>query len=91
MHLHVLWNTVETAAVVTVLCLFIAYPVAFAMARAKGGKMQIMAAFVIVPLWTSVVIRSYAWMVVFQRRGVFNNFILSLGLQASQCAFFPAP
>ena len=88
-HLHVLWNTVTTAAVVTVLCLLIAYPVAFAMARAKGAKLQIMAAFVIVPLWTSVVIRSYAWMVVFQRRGVLNDALSTLGITNEPVRFLP--
>jgi ABC-type spermidine/putrescine transport system permease subunit I len=88
-HLQVLWNTVTTAAIVTVLCLLIAYPVAFAMARAKGAKLQIMAAFVIVPLWTSVVIRSYAWMVVFQRRGVLNDALSALGVVSEPVRFLP--
>jgi ABC-type spermidine/putrescine transport system permease subunit I len=88
-HLQVLWNTVTTAAIVTFLCLLIAYPVAFAMARAKGARLQIMAAFVIVPLWTSAVIRSYAWMVVFQRRGVLNDGLLALGLVGEPVRFLP--
>ena len=88
-HLRVIWNTVETAAVVTVLCLFISYPVAYAMANASGNKLRLIAALVIVPLWTSVVIRSYAWMVVFQRRGVLNNLIVSLGLSSEPLRFLP--
>ena len=88
-HLQVLWNTVTTAAIVTVLCLVIAYPVAFSMSRAKGARLQIMAAFVIVPLWTSVVIRSYAWMVVFQRRGVLNDALSTLGMTNEPVRFLP--
>jgi putative spermidine/putrescine transport system permease protein/mannopine transport system permease protein len=88
-HLQVLWNTVTTAAIVTLLCLVIAYPVAFAMSRAKGARLQIMAAFVIVPLWTSVVIRSYAWMVVFQRRGVLNDALSTLGITNEPVRFLP--
>lgn len=76
--LRVLYNTVETAAVVTLLCLVIGYPIAFVMARAEGLKLRIVAALVVIPLWTSVVIRSYAWMVVFQRRGVLNEAIGAL-------------
>ncbi|MBL8703786.1 MAG: ABC transporter permease [Rhodospirillales bacterium] len=72
-YLRVLYNTVETAAVVTLLCLLIGYPIAYVMARAQGVKLRIVAALVVIPLWTSVVIRSYAWMVVFQRRGVLNE------------------
>jgi ABC-type spermidine/putrescine transport system permease subunit I len=88
-YLQVLWNTVETAAIVTLLCLLIAYPVAYAMAGAEGGKLHVIAAFVIVPLWTSVVIRSYAWMVVFQRRGVLNDALMSLGLTSEPVRFLP--
>lgn len=85
----VLWNTVGTAAVVAVLCLLVAYPVAYAMAKAHGTKLQIIAAFVIVPLWTSVVIRSYAWMVVFQRRGVLNDALMQLGFTNEPIRFLP--
>jgi len=88
-HIQVLWNTVTTAAIVTVLCLIIAYPVAFAMARAKGVGLQVMAALVIIPLWTSAVIRSYAWMVVFQRRGVLNDALSALGLVSEPVRFLP--
>ena len=88
-YLKVFWNTVMTAAIVTLLCLLIAYPVAFAMAGAKSARLQIMAAFVIVPLWTSVVIRSYAWMVVFQRRGVLNDVLSALGVVSEPVRFLP--
>jgi ABC-type spermidine/putrescine transport system permease subunit I len=63
--------------------------VAYVMARATGARLQLMAAFIIVPLWTSVVIRSYAWMVVFQRRGVLNDGLLALGLVDEPVRFIP--
>lgn len=72
-YLEVLWNTIEIAAVVTILSLLIAYPIAYAMAHARGTILKIIGACVIIPLWTSVVIRSYAWMVVFQRQGILND------------------
>ena len=90
---QVLWNTIETAAVVAILCLLIAYPVAYVMAKASGAKLKLIAAFVIIPLWTSVVIRSYAWMVVFQRRGMLNEGIASVvdvfGGQHTPIQFLP--
>jgi len=88
-YLTVLWNTIETAATVTVLCLLIAYPVAYVMAKARGTSLQVMAALVLIPLWTSVVIRSYAWMVVFQRRGVLNDLLLATGLVDTPVRFLP--
>ena len=88
-YLIVLWNTIETAATVTFICLLIAYPVAYVMARARGTALQVMAALVLIPLWTSVVIRSYAWMVVFQRRGVLNDLLLASGLVDTPVRFLP--
>lgn len=88
-HRTVLWNTIETAGIVTVLCLLVAYPVSYAMAQARGTRLQLIAMFVIVPLWTSVVIRSYAWMVVFQRRGVLNDALVGLGLSSEPIRFLP--
>ncbi|MGE8942410.1 ABC transporter permease [Leptospira interrogans] len=88
-HSTVLWNTISTAGIVTLLCLLIAYPVSYAMAQARGIKLQIIALFVIVPLWTSVVIRSYAWMVVFQRRGVLNDALVSMGITSEPVRFLP--
>jgi putative spermidine/putrescine transport system permease protein/mannopine transport system permease protein len=88
-YLTVLWNTLETSAVVTLLCLLLAYPVAYVMAAANGLWMNVMGAFVIIPLWTSVVIRSYAWMVVFQRNGVLNDALKGLGLTDAPISFLP--
>jgi putative spermidine/putrescine transport system permease protein/mannopine transport system permease protein len=88
-YLAVLWNTLETSAVVTALCLLLAYPVAYVMAAAGGFWMQVMGALVIIPLWTSVVIRSYAWMVVFQRNGVLNDALMGLGLTDTPIRFLP--
>jgi ABC-type spermidine/putrescine transport system permease subunit I len=88
-YVQVLWNTVETAALVTVLCLLTAYPVAYVMSKAQGRMLHLMAAMVIIPLWTSVVIRSYAWMVVFQRRGVLNEALVGAGFVDRPINFIP--
>ncbi|MEM7122335.1 MAG: ABC transporter permease [Pseudomonadota bacterium] len=79
-YIKVLGYTFQVAATVTVLCLLIAYPVAALIARLRGGWLQISFALILVPFWTSTVIRTYAWMVLFQRKGVINGFLLDLGL-----------
>jgi putative spermidine/putrescine transport system permease protein/mannopine transport system permease protein len=79
-YLKVLGYTFQVAATVTVLCLLIAYPVAALIARLRGGWLQISFALILVPFWTSTVIRTYAWMVLFQRKGVINGFLTDLGL-----------
>ncbi len=88
-YLRVLGNTLTTALLVTVLCLFIAYPLAYVMTKAHGSVLAVMTAIVVVSLWTSVVIRSYAWMVIFQRRGVLNGLLTSIGLSDSPINFLP--
>lgn len=88
-YVRVLWQTVETAGIVTVLCLILAYPLAYAVSRAEGTRLRLMMIFVLVPLWTSVVIRSYGWMIVFQRQGVLNDFLLSLGLTDARLTLLP--
>lgn len=79
-YLRVLRNTLEVAATVTALCLLIGYPVAAVIAGFRGGLLNLCFALILIPFWTSTVIRTYAWMVLFQRKGVLNGFLLQLGL-----------
>ena len=88
-YVRVLWQTVETAGIVTVLCLLLAYPIAYAVSRAHGTRLKLMMMLVLIPLWTSVVIRSYGWMIVFQRQGVLNDVLLSLGLTETRLTLLP--
>jgi mannopine transport system permease protein len=80
LYLSVLTTTVITAAAVTAFCLVLGYPVAFAMTRLSGKAALITAACVFVPLWTSVLIRSYAWIVLLQRNGIVNGALQDAGL-----------
>jgi len=70
--------TVETAFVVTLVCLATAYPLAYAVANARGWTGRLMSTAILLPLWTSVVIRSYAWLILFQRHGPVNDGLLWL-------------
>jgi putative spermidine/putrescine transport system permease protein/mannopine transport system permease protein len=88
-YLQVLLATIQTAATVTALCLLLAYPVAYVMSRLNGSLLQIAAACVIIPLWTSAVIRSYAWMVVFQRKGILNEALIGAGILDDAIRFLP--
>ncbi len=72
-YLTVLLGTVETACVVTAACLVLAYPLAYVGSRLHGRWYTLFMGLILVPLFTSVVIRSYAWMVLFQRNGPINQ------------------
>lgn len=78
-YIKVLLYTLQVATTVTSLCLLIAYPVAALIARLRGGWLQISFALILVPFWTSTVIRTYAWMVLFQRKGMVNGLLIDLG------------
>ncbi|PDV85184.1 ABC transporter permease [Rhizobium sp. H4] len=80
LYLDVLFRTLRTGAIVTVASLLLGYPVALLMARAKGKTAMIVAAAVFVPLWTSVLVRSYAWIVLLQRNGIANGMLMESGL-----------
>ncbi|MBV9735704.1 MAG: ABC transporter permease [Acidisphaera sp.] len=77
---HILLYTIEIAALVTAICLLLAYPVAALTARMRGGALQVMTGLIVASLWTSAVIRSYAWLILFQRYGVVNQALIALGL-----------
>jgi putative spermidine/putrescine transport system permease protein/mannopine transport system permease protein len=79
-YLKVLVYTFQVSVSVTILCLVISYPVAAVISGAKGGWLALAFAFILIPFWTSTVIRTYAWMVLFQRKGVLNGLLLNLDL-----------
>jgi ABC-type spermidine/putrescine transport system permease subunit I len=77
--LKVLANTLETALIVTAGSLALGYPVALALVRAPRWAPVILI-LVLLPFWTSVLVRSYAWMVLLGRHGLINETLLAAGL-----------
>jgi ABC-type spermidine/putrescine transport system permease subunit I len=77
--LRVFLITFRTAAVVTVCVALIGYPVAFALAQMRRSWANVLLLLVLLPFWTSVLVRTYAWMVLLGRTGVMNQFLLYLG------------
>jgi ABC-type spermidine/putrescine transport system permease subunit I len=77
-YLGVLLRTFRISLMVTVVCLVAAYPVSYVLSRAGAVALRIMMVFVLLPLWTSILVRTYAWMVLLQANGVLNNFLRRL-------------
>jgi ABC-type spermidine/putrescine transport system permease subunit I len=77
--LNTLINTLYTAVIVTFGTLVLGYPVALALVRTKKMAPLILV-IVLLPFWTSVLVRSYAWMVLLGRHGLINEALLSSGL-----------
>lgn len=76
----VLLDTLRIALVVTAVCLLLGYPVAYFMASAPRPWVTVSLIFLILPFWTSVLIRTYAWSIILGRNGVVNRFLTSTGL-----------
>ena len=73
-------NSLKVAAISTLLCLLIGYPMAYGIARAPTGWRIVLLMLVILPFWTSFLIRVYAWIGLLQGNGLINHVLLSLGL-----------
>ncbi len=73
------WITFNTSVTVTLGCLVLGYPVAMGLVRAKSMAPVILI-IILLPFWTSVLVRSYAWMVLLGRHGLINEALLALGM-----------
>lgn len=80
LYMGVLAGTIVTAVAVTACALVLGYPIAVLMARLRGPAGWIVMACVLVPLWTPVLVRTYAWIIILQRRGIVNTALMSSGL-----------
>ncbi|WP_227269064.1 ABC transporter permease subunit [Roseobacter weihaiensis] len=73
-------SSLQIASVSTVLTLFVAYPIAYGMARAPQEWRPTLMMLVILPFWTSFLIRVYAWMGILSQEGFLNQFLLWTGI-----------
>lgn len=85
-YLKILWITVRLSLVVALVALLVGYPVAFVLSRVRERVAQVLLAFVLVPLWTSVLVRSYAWIVILRTEGLLNLLLQGLGLTTTPLA-----
>src|SRR3990167_6500622 len=73
-------SSLQFAAITTAICLLIAYPFAYFMARSPADKRPALLMLVMLPFWTSFLLRVYAWKMLLADSGVFNNMAMALGL-----------
>jgi putrescine transport system permease protein len=73
-------NSIKVAAISTVLCLLVGYPMAYAIARAPATWRNVLLLMVILPFWTSFLLRVYAWIGILKNNGLINNFLMWLGV-----------
>jgi len=73
-------KSLEVAFISTAILLLIGYPIAYGMARAPRGLQSVLVMLVILPFWTSFLIRVYAWINILQTDGLLNRTLMALGL-----------
>lgn len=79
-YLRIFLNTFLVAGVVTVISIVIGYPVAWLLAIMPEKWSRLVLAIIILSMWTNLLARTYAWMVLLQRTGVINKMLVGLGL-----------
>jgi putative spermidine/putrescine transport system permease protein len=73
-------QTVVTSIIVATLCLLVGYPVAYFVSRQPARRRALLLFLILVPLWMSILVRTYAWMIVLGREGIINTALTALGL-----------
>jgi len=74
------WRTIQVSLIVTVACLLLAYPVAYLLATLPMRISNLLMICVLMPFWTSLLVRIVAWMVMLQQNGVVNDTLVWSGL-----------
>jgi putative spermidine/putrescine transport system permease protein len=87
LYLKVIWNTVQMAAIVTAVCALIGYPLAYWMVGLPPTAQFIALTLVVIPFWISVLIRTYAWIILLGNAGIVNQGLLAAGLVGSPVSF----
>lgn len=73
------WLSIRLALISTVICLVLAFPLAYSIAMMKSNRQQTMIMLVMLPMWMNFLIRTYAWMTILEGNGLINTFLRSLG------------
>lgn len=73
-------SSLKIAFISTLICLLIGYPMAYMIARTEGPARHLLLMLIVLPSWTSFLIRVYAWMGILKNNGLLNNLLISLGI-----------
>ncbi len=74
------WTTFEVSLLTTGICMLLGYPLAYFLSELPKRVANLCMIAVLLPLWTSLLVRTYAWLVLLQRRGLINGWGIELGL-----------
>ena len=78
-YVYLFLKTFATSAMITVICLLLAFPVAHLLATLPMAKANLLMILVLLPFWTSLLVRTTSWIVLLQGEGVINDILMSMG------------
>ena len=84
-------SSLKFAGITTAICLVLAYPFAYFMARSPAHQRPVWLMLVMLPFWTSFLLRVYAWKILLADNGVFNNFAIWAGLVSEPLKMMNTP
>lgn len=79
-YIRVFWITLQIALVTTIFTLILGYPVAYALSSVSASRANLLMILVLIPFWTSILVRSYAWMVLLGQEGIINQALIAMGI-----------
>ena len=79
-YLTLFWRTVRMSLIITVCCFLLAYPIAWLLSNTKDRIANLLLILVLLPFWTSLLVRTSAWKVLLQEQGIINESLTALGL-----------
>ncbi|MCL3882023.1 ABC transporter permease [Marivita sp. GX14005] len=74
------WRTLFMSLVITFSCILLGYPIAYLLSNLPSGKANLLMILVLLPFWTSLLVRTSAWKVMLQQQGVINDVLVWLGM-----------
>ncbi|MEC8584957.1 MAG: ABC transporter permease, partial [Pseudomonadota bacterium] len=77
---RIFWTTFKVSVLTTLICILIGYPLAYFLAQLPSRMANICLLTVLLPFWTSLLVRTYAWLVLLQRKGLLNRWAMDIGL-----------
>ncbi|WP_168014750.1 ABC transporter permease [Halomonas salinarum] len=83
-HLALFWRTFWMSGLITLLTLVLGYPIAFLLANLPARRANLLMILVLLPFWTSLLVRTTTWIAILQSQGVLNDVMVSLGVIADE-------
>jgi putative spermidine/putrescine transport system permease protein len=80
-YIRVFGFTLQVAVIVTFITLVLGYPVAYALSSVSAARANLLMILVLIPFWTSILVRSYAWMVLLGQEGIINQALIASGIR----------